>query len=120
MEHDHMIEALATNGTNHSPDSGHSKEVDGDQLLGVVLQKCAAGLRRRFAVADHVFAHAALTNVDAEFEQFAMDAGHTNRDSPGTTYAADLGSRAKWPVVPVGCAVPSRSRTAESRHDARQ
>jgi hypothetical protein len=34
-------------------------------------------LNRRFAAADHVFAHAALTDVDAEFEQFAMDAGCT-------------------------------------------
>ena len=42
------------------------------------LQKCAAGLRRRFAGADHVFAHAALTDVDAEFAQFAMDAGCTS------------------------------------------
>ena len=28
-------------------DSGHGEEVDGDQLLGVILQECAPGLRRR-------------------------------------------------------------------------
>ena len=58
-------------------DCGHREEVDGDQLLGVILQKCAPGLRRRFAAPHHVFAHAALTDVDAEFEQFAVDAGCT-------------------------------------------
>src|SRR6267143_2926216 len=58
-------------------DSGHREEVDGDQLLGVILQKCAPGLRRRLAAAHHVFADAALTDVDAEFEQFAVDAGRT-------------------------------------------
>src|SRR5467141_1916375 len=47
-------------------DSGHREEVDGDQLLGVILQKCAPGLRRRLAAAHHVFADAALTDVDAE------------------------------------------------------
>jgi Ca-activated chloride channel family protein len=55
-------------------DSGHGEEVDGDQLLGVILQECAPGLRWRFAAAHHVFADAALTDVDAEFEQFAMEA----------------------------------------------
>ena len=45
------------------------------QLLGVNLEECAPGLRRRFAGAHHVFADTALTDVDAEFEEFAMDAG---------------------------------------------
>src|SRR6267143_6777637 len=59
------------------PDGGHRKEIDGYQLLGMILQECAPGLRRRFAAAHHVFAHAALTDVDAEFEQFAVDARST-------------------------------------------
>ena len=58
-------------------DRGHGEEIDGDQLLGMILQECPPGLRRRFAAAHHVFAHAALTDVDAEFEQFAVDAGCT-------------------------------------------
>ena len=58
-------------------DRGHSEEVDGDQLLGVILQEGAPGLRRRLAAAHHVFAHAALTDVDAEFEQLTVDAGCT-------------------------------------------
>src|SRR5271169_3104379 len=58
-------------------DGGHSKEVDGDHLREVVLQESAPGLRRRLAAAHHVFAHTGLTDVDAEFEQFTVDAGCT-------------------------------------------
>src|SRR5215471_7488807 len=45
----------------------------------MILQKCAPGLRRGFAGAHHVFADTALTDVEAEFEEFAMDAGCTPR-----------------------------------------
>jgi len=41
----------------------------------VILQECAPSLRRRLATAHHVFAHAALPAVDAEFEQLTVDAG---------------------------------------------
>jgi hypothetical protein len=40
----------------------------------MILQECVPGLRRRFAAVHYVFTHAALTNADAEFEQFAVDA----------------------------------------------
>src|SRR6516225_9351754 len=43
----------------------------------MILQKGAPGLRWRLATAHHVFAHAALPNVDAELEQFTVDAGCT-------------------------------------------
>jgi hypothetical protein len=39
----------------------------------MILQKCAPSLRRRFAAAHHVFADAALTDVDAELEQLTVD-----------------------------------------------
>src|SRR5271165_90286 len=55
-------------------DGGHREEVDGDHLGEVVLQESAPGLRRRLVAAQHVFAYAGLTDVDAEFEQFTMDA----------------------------------------------
>src|SRR5271155_5250097 len=58
-------------------DGGYGEEVDGDQLIGVILQEGAPGLRRRLATAHHVFADTALPNVDAELEQFAVDAGCT-------------------------------------------
>src|ERR1700694_5908088 len=50
----------------------------------VIVQEGAPGLRRRIATADHVFAHAGLTDVDAELEQFTMDAGCT----PSGVFAA--------------------------------
>jgi hypothetical protein len=53
------------------------EEVDGDQLLGVIVQKCAPALGRRPAAAHHVFAYAAFPDVDAQFEQLAVDAGCT-------------------------------------------
>ena len=53
----------------------HGEEIDGDQLLGMILQEGAPSLRRRLAAAGHVFAHGALTDVDAKLEQFPMDAG---------------------------------------------
>ena len=58
-------------------DSGHREEVDGDQLQRMILEKCAPRLRRRFAVAHHVFADAALTDVDAELEQLTVDPWRT-------------------------------------------
>ena len=60
-------------------DGGHGEEVDGHQLLGVNLEECAPGLRRGFAGAHQVFADTALTDVEAEFEEFAMDTGCTSR-----------------------------------------
>src|SRR6266704_4527658 len=56
------------------PDGGHGEEVDRDELLGMVLQEGAPSLRRRFAAAHHIFADTALSDVDAQFEQFAVDA----------------------------------------------
>jgi len=54
-------------------DRGHREEVDGDQLLSMILKECAPSLRRRFAAAHHVFADAALTDVDAELAQLTVD-----------------------------------------------
>jgi Recombinase/Resolvase, N terminal domain len=43
--------------------------------LDVILQEGPPGLRRRLPTAYNVLAHAGLADIDAEFEQFAMDAG---------------------------------------------
>src|SRR5271169_706416 len=58
-------------------DGGHREEVDGDHLGEVVLRESAPGLRRWLVAAHHVFAHTALTDVDAEFEQFTVEARRT-------------------------------------------
>ncbi len=69
-QHQKHIENLETNGR-------HSKEIDGDQLLQMILQEGAPGLRGRFAAVQHVIADAALADIDAEFEQLPVDAGCT-------------------------------------------
>jgi len=58
-------------------DGGRREEVDGDHLREVVLEERAPGLRRRLVAAHDVFAHAGLTDVDAEFEQFTVAARRT-------------------------------------------
>src|SRR6516225_7231576 len=55
----------------------HCEEVDRYHCLDVILKECAPGLRRRHPAARDVLAHASLANVDAEFEQFAVDAWRT-------------------------------------------
>ena len=55
-----------------------------DQLLSMIVQESAPGLRRGLAAAHHVFADGALCNVDAQLEQFTMDAGRT----PSGVFAA--------------------------------
>jgi hypothetical protein len=60
------VENLKTN-------RGHSEEVYGDHLRDVIFQEGAPALGRRLAAAHHVFTDAALADVDAEFEQFAVD-----------------------------------------------
>jgi hypothetical protein len=52
----------------------YSEEVNGDHLRGMIFQESAPALRRWLAAARHVFTDAALADVDAEFEQLAVDA----------------------------------------------
>src|SRR4029077_18697126 len=40
----------------------------------MVLEKGPPCLRRRVPTADHVFAHAGLADIDAELEEFTVDA----------------------------------------------
>jgi hypothetical protein len=81
---------------------GQGEEVDGDQLLGMILQKGAPGLRGRLGAAHHVFADAGLADVDAEFEQLAVDAApqlgfsrHILRIRPRTS--REMTGRPGWP-----------------------
>jgi hypothetical protein len=69
-QHQKDVKDLETEG-------GDREEVDGDQLLGMIFQERAPGLRPRLVAAHHILADAALPDVDAEFEQFAVDAGCT-------------------------------------------
>src|SRR5258706_12965668 len=75
------------------PNCWHSEEIDRDQTGRVVLQKSAPSLRRRSSQPHHVLRNAGLGNLDAELEQFAMDAWSApERIFPahGTNQLADL------------------------------
>jgi len=56
------------NVKNLKADRGHREEINGDQLLRMILEESAPSLRGRFVSADHVFADAAFSDIDAEFE----------------------------------------------------
>src|SRR4029077_20204117 len=60
-------------------DRRHRKEVDRNQVLDVIIQKGTPGLRRRLAPPHHILRYAGLTDLDAEFQQFAVDAGGAPR-----------------------------------------
>ena len=62
---------------NLEADRRHGEEINGDQFLRMIVKECPPVLRGHFVSADHVFAGAALSDIDAKFEQFAMDAGCT-------------------------------------------
>src|ERR1039457_5909984 len=53
---------------------GHGEEVDRHREFQVVFQEGLPGLRRWIPTADYVSAHARLADVNAEFEEFAVDA----------------------------------------------
>src|SRR5713226_5363096 len=57
------------------PDRRHSEEVDRHHRLDVILKEGPPGLRRRLPLPYDVLAHAGLTDIDPEFEQFTVDAG---------------------------------------------
>ena len=72
----------------------------------MILQEGTPSLRRWPAAAHHVLAHAALPDVDAEFEQFAVDAGRT----PSwilTAHPADQVSRLPRRRRPSGLSAPN-------------
>src|SRR5262249_47169022 len=69
-QHQEHVQHLETNCWN-------GEEIDRHRGLDVILKEGLPGLRGRLALARHVLAHARFADVDAEFEQFPMDAGRT-------------------------------------------
>ena len=51
------------------PEGGrrNGKEIEGNQLLGVVLKECSPVLRRWSPMLDHVFGHGGFRYFDPEF-----------------------------------------------------
>src|ERR1700726_4313914 len=56
------------------PEGRHGKEIHGNQLGQVVVQKRAPRLRRRGPAPQHVLADAGLPDVNAQLQQFTVDA----------------------------------------------
>ena len=65
QEHQHEQEAVGR--------SRNHEEVGRYDLADVIPQERAPGLRGRLALSHHVFCDGRLTNVDAEFQQFAVN-----------------------------------------------
>ena len=55
-------------------DSGHDEEIEGNQVLGVILENGSRCLGARLPVSGHVFGHGCLTHVDSNPQQFPMTA----------------------------------------------
>ena len=86
------------------PDRRHGKEVDRHHGLDVILKEGPPGLRRWLRLAYDVLAHAGLTDVDAEFEQLAVDARRTPKRIV-TAHFADQFSHVFRNRGPAGLAV---------------
>jgi len=67
-------------------DSRHREEVHRDHGLDVIVEEGSPGLRWRLAMAHEILADAGLANIDAEFEQFTVNA----RCSPKRILATHL------------------------------
>ena len=97
------------------PDRRHREEVHRDHGLYVILEEGAPGLRWRLAMAHQILADAGFADVDAELEQFAVNA----RCSPQWILATQFANQCSdiFPnsaAAPVGRGGRSRSRTDES------
>src|SRR6185369_13914209 len=77
--HIEMDDAAALVGQNQAyvqnleAEGRHCKEVHGHHGLDVILKECVPGLRWRLPAPDHVLAHTGFADINAQFQQFAMD-----------------------------------------------
>ena len=73
----HDASALVLEHEEHVQDAkrgcGHDKEVDGNEILGVVPEKRTPGLRRRLSPTRHVARHRGFSDLEAELEQLAVN-----------------------------------------------
>jgi hypothetical protein len=103
------------------PDRRHSEEVNRHHGLDVILQEGPPRLRRRLPTAYEVFAHAGLADIEAEFEQFAVDAGRAPKRILAAHLANQLANLFSTPAdTRVGRDELSTSRTTGSPCGASQ
>jgi hypothetical protein len=58
---------------------GNDKEVDGNEIMGVIPEKRTPGLRRRLSPTRHVPRHRGLCDVEAEHEQLTVNTWRSPR-----------------------------------------
>jgi len=113
-QHQKYVKDLETQGR-------HGKEIDRDQLLEVIIQEGAPSLRGRLSAANHVFADAGFADLNAEFEQFTVDAKvRPNLGCLGSSCGSGRGLCAEPWVSRAGLDGPSTSRQDESLSDAKR
>ena len=76
------------------PDRMHGEEVDRSELRHVVVEKGLPGLGRRLLMADHVFRHGSLGDLDTQFQKFAANPGYA---PDGVLAAHDFESTHEFP-----------------------
>jgi len=119
----HDAAALVLEHEEHVQDAkrgcGHDKEVDGNEVPGVVPQKCTPSLRRRLSPTRHVPRHRSFSHLEADLEQLPVNprrtpsrvlAGHSTNErpdlrvDPGTTASV---SALPGPVEPKALTMPA-------------
>ena len=85
----HDASALMLEHEEHVQDAkrgcGNDKEVDGNEVPGVVLEKRTPGLRWWLSPTRHVARHRGFSDLEAEHKQLAVNA----RRSPSRVLAGD-------------------------------
>ena len=90
--HSEMHRTSAVMAENHEGeqelerDGGYDEEVQGDQVLGVILEKGPPRLGGRFPLSDHVFGDGCLRHLDSNLQRFPMNA----RSAPARVGEAHL------------------------------
>src|SRR5215831_6353082 len=81
--------------------SGHGKEVDGNEIANVVVEKGLPGLTRRSTLSGQESRHGSFGDLETELQQFSMDAGRAPKrvscghlPDQGSNLRASLGSTA--------------------------
>ena len=86
------------------PDRRNGEEIDRHHTLHVILKERSPGLGRRFPAAYHVFTYARFTDLDAEFEQFAVNP----RSTPDRIFRGSLSESGRaLPSAPKAAPFPS-------------
>src|SRR6266404_7693303 len=99
----------------------HDEQVHRSDAVSVLAKKGPPALRGPSPLPGHVFCNARLADIDAEFEQFAMDAGCTAA-RVGQVHVpnqpTDLQRHPRSPAAPSGFPAPERlkSSTVPTNH----